>query len=63
MDATIRIDGLHNDAGKSTTMRVILGLDAPDAGTATIGGCPYCSLRNALFEPGLDSPSRERTKR
>jgi ABC-type sulfate/molybdate transport systems ATPase subunit len=28
-------------AGKSTTMRVILGLDAADAGTALIGGRPY----------------------
>ncbi len=41
-----------NGAGKSTTMRVILGLDAPDAGTATIGGCPYRSLRNPLCHVG-----------
>ena len=27
-------------------MRVIVGLDAPDAGTATIGGRPYHSLKN-----------------
>ena len=44
-----------NGAGKSTTMRVVAGLDAPDAGTATIGGRPYrsqnlCGL-NCL--PGL----------
>src|SRR5579859_2480207 len=41
MDATIEIDGLRKRfAGKSTTMRVVLGLDAPDAGTAAIGGRP-----------------------
>ncbi len=32
-------------AGKSTTMRVILGLDAAGAGTALIWGKPYRSLR------------------
>src|SRR5215471_6761437 len=37
-----------NGAGRSTTMRVIVGLDAPDAGTATIGGRPYRSLKNPL---------------
>jgi ABC-2 type transport system ATP-binding protein len=41
-----------NGVGKSTTMRVILGLDAPDAGTATIGGYPYRSLRNPLCHVG-----------
>src|ERR1700729_1948501 len=41
-----------NGAGKSTTMRVVVGLDAPDAGTATIGGCPYRSLRNPLGHVG-----------
>jgi ABC-2 type transport system ATP-binding protein len=39
-------------AGKSTTMRVVVGLDAPDAGTATIGGRPYHSLRNPLRHVG-----------
>jgi ABC-type branched-subunit amino acid transport system ATPase component len=38
-----------NGAGKSTTMRVV-GLDAPDAVTATIGGRPYHSLQNPLWE-------------
>ena len=33
-------------------MRVILGLDAADAGTATIGGRPYASLRHPLSQVG-----------
>ena len=33
-------------------MRVILGLDAPDAGTALIGGRPYRSLRRPLSQVG-----------
>jgi len=41
-----------NEAGKSTTMRVILGLDAPDAGTALIGGRSYQSLRRPLTHVG-----------
>src|SRR3984893_17466376 len=51
-------------AGKSTTMRVIVGLDAPDAGTATIGGRPYRSLKNplrhvgTLLDAGALQPSR-----
>jgi len=53
-----------NGAGKSTTMRAILGLDAPDAGTATIGGRPYRSLKNplrhvgSLLDAGALQPSR-----
>jgi ABC-2 type transport system ATP-binding protein len=53
-----------NGAGKSTTIRVVVGLDAPDAGTATIGGCPYHSLRNplthvgSLLDAGALQPSR-----
>jgi len=39
-------------AGKSTTMRVILGLDAAGAGTALIGGKPYRSLRQPLSHVG-----------
>jgi len=45
-------------------MRVILGLDAPDAGTATIGGRPYRSLTNplrhvgSLLDAGALQPSR-----
>ena len=41
-----------NGAGKSTTMRAVLGLDAPDAGTALIGGRPYPSLRRPLTYVG-----------
>jgi ABC-2 type transport system ATP-binding protein len=33
-------------------MRVILGLDAPDAGTALVGGQPYTSLRHPLSHVG-----------
>jgi ABC-type transport system involved in cytochrome c biogenesis ATPase subunit len=33
-----------NGSGKSTTMRMIMGLDAPTSGTALIGGVPYRSL-------------------
>ena len=41
-----------NGSGKSTTMRMILGLDAPDAGHARIGGQPYQRLRWPLREAG-----------
>src|SRR5580704_15192069 len=41
-----------NAAGKSTTMRVILGLDAADAGTALVGGRPYASLSRPLSQVG-----------
>ena len=33
-------------------MRVVVGLDAPDAGTATIGGRPYHALKNPLRHVG-----------
>ena len=33
-----------NGAGKTTTMRLLCGLDRPDAGTATIDGRPYTRL-------------------
>jgi ABC-2 type transport system ATP-binding protein len=42
----------QNGSGKSTTMRLLLGLDAPDAGTALVGGVPYRSLRWPLREVG-----------
>jgi ABC-2 type transport system ATP-binding protein len=54
-----------NGAGKSTRMRVISGLDAPDAGTALIGGRPYQSLRRqrlgiaAAVEFRAATPGRE----
>jgi ABC-2 type transport system ATP-binding protein len=33
-------------------MRIVVGLDAPDAGTATIGGRPYRTLKNPLTHVG-----------
>ena len=47
-----------NGAGKSTTMRAVLGLDAPDAGTALIGGRPYPSLRRPLTSARCWTPPR-----
>jgi ABC-2 type transport system ATP-binding protein len=41
-----------NGAGKSTTMRMMTGLDAPDAGTALIGGVPYRELPDPLRTVG-----------
>ncbi|HEY6890522.1 MAG TPA: ATP-binding cassette domain-containing protein [Solirubrobacter sp.] len=41
-----------NGSGKSTTMRAILGLDTPDAGSARIGGRPYAELAHPLREVG-----------
>jgi energy-coupling factor transporter ATP-binding protein EcfA2 len=39
-------------AGKSTTMRLILGLDRPQSGTATIDGRRYRDLPNPLRTVG-----------
>jgi ABC-2 type transport system ATP-binding protein len=53
-----------NGAGKSTTMRMVLGLDAPTAGTATIYGQRYRSLARpartvgALLDPRCVHPGR-----
>ena len=49
----------QNGSGKSTTMRLIMGLDRPDAGRATIGGRSYHDLRWPLREVGalLDTRS------
>jgi ABC-2 type transport system ATP-binding protein len=41
-----------NGSGKSTTMRMILGLDRPDAGHAHVGGRRFCDLRWPLREAG-----------
>ena len=41
-----------NGAGKSTTMRILLGLDAADAGTALVGGVGYRTLREPLRRVG-----------
>ena len=56
-----------NGSGKSAAMRMILGLDAPDAGHARIGGQAYRQLRWPLrgrstagiqgFPPGPDRRS------
>jgi ABC-2 type transport system ATP-binding protein len=48
-----------NGSGKSTTMRLILGLDTPDGGHARIGGHAYRDLRWPLREAGalLDTRS------
>ena len=35
----------QNGSGKSTTMRLLLGLDSPSAGSALIDGVPYAALR------------------
>jgi DNA-binding CsgD family transcriptional regulator/predicted ABC-type transport system involved in lysophospholipase L1 biosynthesis ATPase subunit len=41
-----------NGSGKSTTMRLILGLDRPDAGQVRVGGRCYRELRWPLREVG-----------
>jgi ABC-2 type transport system ATP-binding protein len=76
--ATLAVDGLSfavgpgevvgfvgpNGAGKSATMRMILGLDRPDAGAALVGGRRYDELRSplchvgALLDAGAIHPSR-----
>ena len=54
----------RNGSGKTTTMRMMLGLAAPTAGTATFGGRRYHELREPIREVGaaIDSnvfhPSR-----
>jgi ABC-2 type transport system ATP-binding protein len=53
-----------NGAGKSTTMRLILGLDAPTAGHVLIDGQPYADLPTplrsvgALLDAGAVDPAR-----
>ena len=42
----------RNGSGKSTTMRLIMGLDYPDAGKVTIGGRPYQRLDWPMSEVG-----------
>src|SRR6202046_1620645 len=49
--------GLYR-SGKPTAMRMILGLDAPDAGHARIGGQAYRQLRWPLREAGALLESR-----
>jgi ABC-2 type transport system ATP-binding protein len=53
-----------NGAGKSTTLRMLLGLTRPSGGTATIDGEPYDRLKNparavgALTDPDVFHPRR-----
>jgi len=47
---------MRNGAGKPTTMRMILGLDAPTSATALMNGCPYQMLLNPLREVGPARP-------
>jgi ABC-2 type transport system ATP-binding protein len=42
----------RNGAGKSTAMRLILGLDAPTAGSVTVNRRRYTTYRRQLFEVG-----------
>jgi len=46
-----------NGSGKTTTLRILLGLASPSAGTATIGGLPYHQLPDPVRQVGaaLDS--------
>ncbi|BFO21401.1 hypothetical protein SHKM778_77890 [Streptomyces sp. KM77-8] len=50
-----RIVGLlgRNGAGKTTSLRVLLGLTAPSAGTATVFGQPYSELPDAARRVGV----------
>jgi ABC-2 type transport system ATP-binding protein len=41
-----------NGSGKTTTMRMILGLDRPTSGTVTINGRPYAHLASPMHEVG-----------
>ncbi|HWE67689.1 MAG TPA: ATP-binding cassette domain-containing protein [Acidimicrobiales bacterium] len=41
-----------NGSGKTTTLRMLLGLVAPSTGTATIGGRPYRDLTNPALTVG-----------
>jgi len=41
-----------NGAGKSTTMRAILGLDRPTSGQALVNGRPYAAMRNPVHHVG-----------
>jgi ABC-2 type transport system ATP-binding protein len=42
----------RNGAGKTSTLRALVGLTDPDRGTALVGGRPYRSLRRPLCEVG-----------
>ena len=42
-----------NGSGKTTTLRSLVGLVTPTAGTATINGVPYAELRDPLSQIGV----------
>jgi ABC-2 type transport system ATP-binding protein len=50
-----RIVGLlgRNGAGKTTSLRMLLGLAAPSSGTATVLGAPYPDLADAAHRVGV----------
>ena len=41
-----------NGSGKTTTMRMILGLDRPTAGSVTVNGKPFAESYSAMREVG-----------
>jgi ABC-2 type transport system ATP-binding protein len=41
-----------NGSGKSTTMRAVLGLDRPDAGSTRVAGTPYTELPRPVHQVG-----------
>ncbi|GAA2856752.1 hypothetical protein Acy02nite_65870 [Actinoplanes cyaneus] len=53
-----------NAAGKSSTLRILLGLDRPTAGVALVGGRPYRSLPEPLRVVGsmLDGSGAHRSR-
>lgn len=61
-----RVTGLLglNGSGKSTTLRILLGLARPTRGTALINGCRYRELKDpvrhvgAVIEQGLSHPGQ-----
>ena len=53
-----RIPG-PDGAGKTTTLRMILGLAQPDSGEATIGGRHYVDLADPALLGWLEAASRD----
>jgi len=54
-----------NGSGKSTTLRAILGLVCPDAGTAVVDGRPYRELEDPtrhIGAPGPEHPAEARDR-
>ncbi|MGH3278281.1 MAG: ATP-binding cassette domain-containing protein [Trebonia sp.] len=60
----VRRHPMRNGTGKSSTLRVLLGLDHADAGTALIDGVPYRRLRDPLRRVGavLDGSGAHRSR-